>query len=156
MIFIVAFYPFHLISHNNITHGLGKKYSKSIHTHHTIYKVTQRANIQGTSSDEPRVMVLMLEPLSKNAQLLSPLILTQATFSGPLQWVSRSGAIWNVFMLGETHPVVPAEQLLTPEGPTSLLCHPSFRSKLTFGQFCPGALDNLSPYDLDYLQLKQF
>ena len=80
--------------------------------------------LKGPTSKEQALMnlgvtALMVETLSKRAQLLSSLILTQAMFSGRLQWVSGSwfkkGAFWDILRLKELQGML-AEWLLVSEG----------------------------------------
>ena len=72
----------------------------------------------------------MVEPLSKRAQLLSQSVLTQAIFSGLLQWVSwsgfKKGVFLDAFRLEEPHPGILAVQQMVSEGPVSLLHCPLF------------------------------
>ena len=100
------------------------------------------------------VTAFMLEPLYNRAQLLSSLILTQAMFSSPLQWVSGSGfkkgPFWDILMHKEPHLGMLAEWLLTSEGSSI----PSFSSPLLHlntlsGWSYQGHLDNLSWDDQD-------
>ena len=62
----------------------------------------------------------MVKPLSKRAQLLSPSILMQAMFSGPLYQVSRLGfmkeTFLDIFRPWEPHLGMPVEKLLVSKG----------------------------------------
>ena len=93
------------------------------------------------------IMALMVEPLSKGVQLLSSSILTWAMFSGPHQWVSRSGfnkgALWDVLRLKEPHPEMLAEWLLVSEGPSlPSLSSPLLHFDSLSGWSYSGLLDN--------------
>ena len=79
------------------------------------------------------ITALMVQPLSKRAQLLSSSILTWAMFSGPLQLVSGSGFkkgnFQDILWLGEPFLGMIAEWLLVSEG-SSLLSLSSILSHL--------------------------
>ena len=90
---------------------------------------------------DSRVTALIVEPLSKRAQLLSSSILTQAMFSGPHQQASGSGfkkgVFHDVLMLKASHLGMPTEQQLASE----VLSLPSLPSPLSClntlsGQIC--------------------
>ena len=95
------------------------------------------------------VTALMVKPLSKRPQLLSPSILTQAMSSGPLHWVSGSGfkkgTFMNVFRLWEPCLGMPVEQLLVSEGSDlPSLSSPLLHLNSLFWWSCWDPLNNLS------------
>ena len=71
------------------------------------------------TSTNSTVTTLMVEPLSKRAQLFSQSIQTQVMFSGLLHQLSglgfKKGALWDVFRHWEPHLGIPVEQLLVSE-----------------------------------------
>ena len=96
--------------------------------------------------DKFEVTELMVEPLSRGAQLLSPSILTQAMFSGALLRVSGSGFKKGVFpdVLGSRSLIwghwLHDRWFLRTQSPCFIV--PSFALKLTF---CASLLKSLGP-----------
>ena len=86
------------------------------------------------TSTNPGVISLMVKPLSKRAQLLSPSILIQAMFLDPLhqvcQLVLRKRTFWDISRLWKLHPGMLVEWLLVSEGSTSLFWCPHFLGSL--------------------------
>ena len=114
-------------------------------SHHSYSKYSwpdcQWTDTQGVGLNKVWVTALIIEPLSKRAQLLPSSILTQATFSSLHQQASgcgpKKGVFCNVLMLGAPHPGMPTEQQLAFEG----LSLPSLPSPLSCwnmlsGQIC--------------------
>ena len=68
----------------------------------------------------PRVTTLMVKPLSRRCQLLSPSILTWVMFLGLLHQVSglgiKKGTFWDIFRLWQPCLRMPVEWLLVSEG----------------------------------------
>ena len=102
------------------------------------------------TSTKSGVTAMMVELLSKRAQLSSPSMQTQAILSGPLYWLSwsgfKKGTFWEIFRLWEPCLRMPVEWLLVSEGSgLPSLLSPLLHLNSLFWQPCWDSLDTLSP-----------
>ena len=110
---------------------------------------------QASMNPGPGVTILMVKPLSKRAQLLSPSILTLVMFLGPLHWVSelgfKKGTFWDAFRLWKPHLGMQVGWLLISEGSgLPSLSSPFLHLKSLSRWSCWYPSDNLSQDGQDY------
>ena len=122
LIYVLAPNFFYMNPYDDITQGQENTTLKPFIPRVTSARSLKGPMPKGWASTNSGVTAFMVEPLSKRAQLLSPSILAQAMFSGPLHWVHGSGfkkgTFWDVFRPWEPCLGMLIEQLLVSKGPS--------------------------------------